>query len=254
MRKFAPLMVVVLAAALSSPVAADKTPTIPATIGYTFFVDGKRVGRSDIRVTQTRDALQFQSTLRVDNGPASIELSTRTEADPTTYALRTFSYQGKKGGAAATANVTVAGDSTFGVAVLGGSKTERGRRVNNPPVIIWEDWVMELEILLARQQAREFQSPKHRDLVLASSFGTGTVTLGYSGEVLVESETRSVVAKKLLVAIQGGEPFESMIHPELGVPVYIRFPGVKAEVFLDQFYGENPVSFYVVRSGAQGKR
>jgi hypothetical protein len=253
MRKFAPLLVVVLAAALSSLAAADKAPAIPSTIGYTFYVDGKRVGRTDIRVTQTRELLRFKSQLRVDSGPASIELSTQTEADPSTYALRSFSYQGTKGGAAASSAVTVAADSVLGVFSTGGPKKDAARRVNKGPVVVWEDWVMELEILLALQQGRE-QSPKTRDLVLASSFGAASVLLGYSGEVLVESQTRSIVAKKLLVAIQGGEPFESMIHPELGIPVYIRFPAVKAEVFLDQFYGDNPVSLYATRAETHGGR
>jgi hypothetical protein len=254
MRKFPPLMVVVLAAIPSFPVAAEKAPPLPATIGYTFFLDGKRVGRTDIRVSQTRDALRFESKLRVDKGPASIELSTRTEADPSTYALRTFSFNGTKAGAETSAHVTVVGDSAYGTIATEGGPKPRGRRVRAGPMVIWEDWVMELEILLARQQAREFQNPKTRDLVLAASFGAGSVTLGYSGEAIVESGSRSLVARKLMVAIQGGEPFESLIHPELGIPVYIRFPGVRAEIFLDQFFGDNPVSLYATRSGSQGSR
>lgn len=253
MRKFAPVSVVVLAVALTPCVAAEAPPTLPSKIGYTFYLDGKRVGRADVRVIHDGDALRFESKLRVDNGPASIELSTRAEADPETFALRSFSCEGTKGGEPASSSVTVQGDSAFGLVTWGGEKSPRGRRVTPGPMVVWEDWAMELEILLARQQARELE-PKTRGLLLASNFSTAKVLLGYSGEVLVESDHGSMTARKLLVAIQGGEPYESMIDPKLGIPVYIRFPGVKAEAFLDEFFGDNPVSRYAAASGPSPRR
>jgi len=66
----------------------------------------------------------------------------------------------------------------------------------------------------------------------------------------VDGSNQSMTARKLLVAIQGGDPFESLIDPERGIPVYIRFPGIGAEVFLNDFYGDNPVSQYPSAPGS----
>ena len=101
---------------------------------------------------------------------------------------------------------------------------------------------MDLEILLGLEQAREFQNPITRGLLLAGSFATAKVTLGFTGEVSVDASDRSTVARKLMVGIEGGQPFESLIDSERGIPVYIGFPGIGAEVFLNDFFGDNPVS------------
>ncbi|HXV12877.1 MAG TPA: hypothetical protein VEC56_01595 [Candidatus Krumholzibacteria bacterium] len=222
---------------------AAETP-LPPRAGYTFYVQGQRVGRCDVRITQTDTALRFESTLRVENGSAVIELSTKAEADPRTYALRSFSYEGTKGGMPATASVTVAGDSVFGHFSLNGPRKAQRRSVNPRPVVVWEDWAMEIEILLALQQAREFKNPSTRALLLAGSFTSTVVTLGFTGEAVVESADRSMTARKLVVGIEGGDPFESLIDPKLGVPVYIHFPGIRAEAFLDDFFGDNPSPRY----------
>jgi hypothetical protein len=53
-----------------------------------------------------------------------------------------------------------------------------------------------------------------------------------------------MTARKLIVIISGAEPFESHVDPVRGVPVYIRFPTSQAEAFLDEVFGENPVTYY----------
>jgi hypothetical protein len=250
MGNFAIARVAALTLAVFSWTGADAATKLPSTAGYTFYVKGQRVGKSDVRITQTQDALRIESKLRVTSGGSLIELSTRTVADPKTYALRSFSYQGTKAGQAASSHVTVLGDSVFGEVAQGEHKTPQARRVTPRPVVVWEDWVMDLEILLALQQAREFKNPMTRGLLLAGSYATAIVTLGFSGEVAVDGSNQSMTARKLLVAIQGGDPFESLIDPERGIPVYIRFPGIGAEVFLNDFYGDNPVSQYPSAPGS----
>ena len=218
--------------------------TLPKTARYTFFLRGERVGQSEVRITESADVLRMETKFRVANGQSVTELSTRTEADPRTYALRTFSYRGTKGGTPVAMSATLDGDSVFGWTQRGDTKTAQRREVTPRPMVIWEDWAMDLEILLALQQAREFKNPSTRGLLLAGSYSSSNVTLGFTGEVAVESGTRSGTGRKLMVAIQGGDPFESRIDLEKGVPMYIRFPGVGAEIFWDEFFGENPVPQY----------
>ncbi|MCI0451024.1 MAG: hypothetical protein L0Z51_01385 [Candidatus Latescibacteria bacterium] len=218
--------------------------SLPPHAGYSFYVQGQKVGRCDVVIRQDERALRFESTLRVDNGGAVIELVTKAEADPRTYALRSFSYQGTKGGIPAAASMTVTRDSVAGWFSMDGRKKSHRRIANPGPPIVWEDWAMELEILLALQQARAFKNPSTRALVLAGSFSSTVVTLGFTGEALVESADRSLTARKLLVGFEGGEPFESLIDPKLGIPVYIHFPGINAEAFLESFFGDNPSPRY----------
>ena len=107
MGNFAVARVAALTLALFSWTGANAATTLPSTAGYTFYVKGQRVGKSDVRITQTQDALRIESKLRVTSGGSLIELSTRTVADPKTYALRSFSYQGTKAGQAVSSHVTV---------------------------------------------------------------------------------------------------------------------------------------------------
>jgi hypothetical protein len=243
MGNFTSVRLTALALVLTAVVTAEGATQLPQTVGYTFFLGGVRVGQSETRIVQSPGVLRFESKLRVENGPNVVELSTRTEADPSTYAIRRFSSSGTKGGKPMSTNVTVEGDSVFGSVTVGKTTSKRGVRMQ-APVVVWEDWTMDIQILLALQQARAGDRASTLPLLLASSYSVNSVTLGYTGEASVDGHDQSVVTRKLLVAILGGEPFESFIDPKRGIPVYIRFPGLQAEAFLDDFFGDNPVSTY----------
>lgn len=244
MGNFASVRLAALALVLAPVVTSGGATQLPRTVGYTFFVGGARVGQSETRIVQSPGVLRFESTLRVENGPAVVELSTRTEADPVTYAIRRFSCSGTKGGKPMSTSVTVEGDSVYGSVSVGQTTSKRGLRMQSTPIVVWEDWIMDIQILLALQQARMSDRAVTMSFLLASSYSVNSVTLGYTGEASVDGDGRSLVARKLLVAIQGGDPFESFVDPGRGIPVYIRFPGVQAEAFLDDFFGDNPVPAY----------
>lgn len=60
----------------------------------------------------------------------------------------------------------------------------------------------------------------------------------------LESMTQEAICTKLVIAIQGSSPFASYFDPESGLPVYLAFPTALVEVFLDDFYGDVPISRY----------
>jgi hypothetical protein len=227
--------------------AASPAVALPKKLGYTFYVEGKPVGRADIRVTQSDQAIRFESKTRVVIGPNAIELACRTEADPKTFAVRSFAFEGTKGGVPVATQVYVLGDSVYGHVATAGVRKDKARRLDQPRIILFEDWVVELQILIALTQAESPHVSDTYGLVFAGSFLPTDVLAGYAGEVLVEAGPRSMAARKLTVAIRGGEPFESRVDPVRGVPVYIRFPGVKAEAFLDEVFGESPVSYFATK-------
>jgi hypothetical protein len=224
----------------TSPAHATR---LPEKLAYTFFLGGQRVGHADIRVTSGSTALLFESNMKVQLGPGAIALHCRTEADPRTFVVRRFSFEGTKGGKPVAAEVAVQGDTATGWTEVDGHREPRVA-TNPGGYFVFEDWVMELEVLLALHQA---QSDKHSDtyrVLFANSFLETSLLAGYSGESLVEAPGRSLAARKLEVAMQGGSPFQSLVDPATGVPTYLQFPGVKAEAFLDSFFGKNPESRY----------
>ncbi len=254
MGNFATVRVAALTLTLFAPVAAAAATQLPPKLGYTFYLRGERAGHANVRIAEKNGTITIESTFDVGTGASKIALTTHTEADAHTYALRSFSYKGTKGGTPVAASVTVLGDSVYGSTTAGSTVVRQGRRVTPKPVLVWEDWTMDLEILLGLQQSREFQNPLKRGVVLAASYSSALATIGFTGEVSVESATQSLIARKLVVAIEGGQPFESLIDPKRWVPVYLRFPGVGAEIFLDDFYGDNPVSKYPAPNGASSGR
>jgi hypothetical protein len=223
---------------------AARAGTLPRTLGYSFYVQGEPAGRSDIKITQTAKEVIFESQTRALSGFSVLALTSRTVADPKTYAARDFSYHGTKGDHTVSCEAHVRSDSAYGFTETDGALKERNLKMREPRTVLFEDWVMDHEILLALTQAQSKQKTDTYGMLFTSSFTPASVTMGYSGDVLVEAGSHSMTARKLIVIIQGAEPFESHVDAVRGIPVYIRFPESRTEVFLDEIFGENPVTYY----------
>ena len=229
---------------LATGPGASAAVAVPKNLGYTFYVDGEPVGRSDIRITQTPETLTFDSKTRVLTGLSVIDLTAHTVADARTFLIRDFSLEGTKGEHRMICEVHVVGDSAYGFIDIGDGPKDKRLKLLYPQTVVFEDWVMELEVLMALAQSRSNHRSDNYGMVFATSFMPSDVLMGFTGEVLVEAGTRSMAARKLVISIRGADPFESRVDPVRGVPVYIRFPLVRAEAFLDEVFGENPVSYF----------
>jgi hypothetical protein len=239
-------------AVIAAPAGAGE---LPSRLGYTFYVDGVRSGHSALTVSREKGAVRLASKTRVEIGGNVIELASEAVADPATFVIREFSFTGTKGGMPAACHVEIRGDSATGWVQTTMSDRRRPRVEFNPGgFVVWEDWVMELEVLLALRQAVAPRNPGNYRLLFANSFLTTDVTIGFTGEVAVESATRSIVARKLEVAMSGGDPFVSQVDPRSGIPVYLHFPGTRTEIFRDDFFGDKPLTRYAPRdTGASGQ-
>jgi len=225
---------------------------LPTSAAYTFYVDGVRVGHSDVRIEQSATRLVITSKARVELGPNVLELDSRTVADPRTYVIREFSFEGTKGGMPAACHVELRGDTAVGWVRSTSSSERRPRKQVHPGgFAVWEDWVMDLEIIMALRQDVDPRPTAVFRVLFANNFLTADLMSGYTSEVLVESATRSMVARKMEVVLSGGDPFESHVDPETGIPVYLRFPGSRTEIFRDDFFGQNPAPRYTPPPGAR---
>jgi hypothetical protein len=228
----------------AAPAANAGAGTLPKTLGYSIYVQGEPAGRADIKITQTSKQLVFESQTRVVNNYAVLAYTSRTVADPKTYLVRDFTLKGTKGDYPISCEAHMHADSCYGFVEINGNLVDKRLRMPITPTVIFEDWVVEHEVLLALTQGRSKEKTAKYGLLFPSTFTPADITLGFSGDILVEAGARSMTARKLVVIIRGATPYESRVDPKNGVPVYIRFPESQTEIFLDEIFGENPVTYY----------
>jgi len=218
--------------------------TLPQTLGYSFYVQGEPAGRADIKVTQTAKELVFESRTRVLTNFTVIAYTARTVADPKTYYVRQFSLEGTKGEVPIACAATMTPDSVVGFLDTRNGPAERRLKMPASPTVLFEDWLVEHEVLMALTQTNAKDKTSKYGLLFPSTFTPATVTMGYSGDVLVEAGANSLTARKLVIILSGASPYESHVDPKTGLPVYIRFPQSETEIFLDKIFGENPITYY----------
>jgi hypothetical protein len=226
---------------------------LPARLQYSYYLEGKRVGGSDIRITRSKDALVFDSRTRLTLAPGAIDVTCRTVADPATFAIRRFSLEGDRFGVPVATEVEMRGDSAVGWTRYQETRTPR-RIGREGGFMIMEDWTMELDLLIALRQVPSTRVADTYHVLSGNSLSPNDMLAGYTGEVLVESDTRSLVARRLEFFMQGGSAFEIRVDPDSTVPIYARAPMVRAEVFLDSFFGENPEPYFSPPAAAPGDR
>jgi hypothetical protein len=227
-----------------APATGVRAGTLPATLGYSFYVSGEPAGRADIKITRNAKELVFESRTRVLTNFSVIAYTARTVADPKTYYVRQFSLEGTKGEQPISCAATLTPDSVVGYLETSAGPVDRVLKMPANPTVLFEDWLVEHEVLMALTQAQARDKTSKYGVLFPSTFTPATVTMGYSGDVLVEAGAHSMTARKLVVILAGAAPYESHVDPKTGVPVYIRFPQSETEIFLDKIFGENPVTYY----------
>jgi hypothetical protein len=233
------LIVLVIAIAATNVAAAQK---LPPSFSYTIYVRGEPAGKSASTVTETADAYIFESHTMVSHGEFALELKTRTEADKETFIVRDFSFEGTKMESQIEGEVTIDGKSVFGQFIENGVASPVDKVSTQPQIIVFENYVIAHEILLVRAYLASGSDPAKFGMFLPSvTMITGAdVTKG--SELAIESETQEAICDKILVSIQNSSTFASYYDPQRGLPVYLAFPATLTEVFLDDFFEDQPVS------------
>ena len=65
-----------------------------------------------------------------------------------------------------------------------------------------------------------------------------------ASEISFESNIKETTCTKIVLTIEGGSGFASYFDEARGLPVYLAFPASNTEVFLDEFFGDEPVTRY----------
>jgi hypothetical protein len=238
------LWIATVVAALSLEAGAAAAQPLPGKIGYTVLNQGQRVGHCDITVTTRGNDLVMDSTTDIDFGSGKLHVTCHTVADKTTYLVRSVEWKGVKGDVAYSGNITIDGDSLYGTTVNGETKKTDYLISPNAVNLVLEDYIMDHEVLIARAHLVDGHKVGVFGIMLPSSFALSGCTVTSASKAEIENDETAIVCDKILIAISGSDPFASFYDPTRGVPVYLAFPQTNVEVFLDEFFGDAPVSRY----------
>lgn len=217
--------------------------TLPGKVDYIVYARGKEVGRCNITVKETADSLVLDSKTHIDfTGDIALDITSHTVADPKTYLVRSYTVYGSKGDSRMDASFTVVGDSIHGRVLRGDN--ERVDYVKSPfeRTLFLEDYVMEHEMLIALAHEATGEPALDYGIFFPTSMVLNPARVGFASRVTIDSDTKSAVCEKLLVALKSGTTWASYYDPKRRLPVYMAFPGMNVEVFLDEFFDGHPIT------------
>ncbi len=221
---------------------------LPDRIGYTIFIAGESAGRCEIEVTYTKDGtVILDSTTWIKRGSEGFELRSHSVADARTYSLKRYEYEKIHDQGVIKGEVVVEGTVVTLVKTSGDApETVRGK-ADSEPVFVLEDWAIAHEVLLALGHEASGEKSRSYTVVIPSGMMVTEARIEIGATASVESNIKETVCRKLIVQVATSPPFASYFDPGRGLPVYMAFPAVEAEIFLNEFYGDDPVSRWVRR-------
>jgi len=227
---------------------------LPKKIGYTFYQEGNRIGHSTIRTSRSPKGLVvMRSTTTIQSPGPNLSVTSQTDVDPTNWTVRRFQWKGTVSGSPYKGDLTYDGVSYSGFMSQGGERVEESRTAGSPHVLFMQNYVPSHQIAIARAQMASGKEAQGWEVLFPSSYSQHKATVSIASNVLVESDKREVVCKKLVVKLQGSSVFASYYDESLGLPVYIVFPENGTEIFLDNFYGDDPISRFVPKETGSGQ-
>jgi hypothetical protein len=233
------ILAIVIMVCLSSGAAAG---TLPSEFSYTILKEGKQIGTSTTRVETGKNTYIFATNTLLDFSPFELDLNTTTEVDNKSFVVRKFTYDGVRMGKIIEGEFVINGAAIDGWTSDDGDKTPYSRTSDFPRVLLLEDYVMCHEVIIANAYTASGEDPAEFGLFMPTSGNITTVQITKGSVTALESETQEAICTKLLVAMGGSSAFASFFDPERGLPVYLAFPAANVEVFLDDFYGDTPIS------------
>jgi hypothetical protein len=230
-------------AVLATAAPARATGGLPPEFSYTVYIEGQVAGSCSTTVTETTDTYVMESQTAVHHRELVVELDSKTVVDKQSFLPRRFSYEGLINGKIVSGETGIEGKNASVVMEQDGERYTASRESKHP-ILFLEEFVMAHEVVIARAFWESGNDNGRYGLLFPSGSNLTYVDITKSSELAFESETQEAYCVKFIVSIQGSTPFASYYDPERGVPVYLAFPGVATEVFLDEFFEGKPVSRY----------
>ncbi|UCG50393.1 MAG: hypothetical protein JSW58_09255 [Candidatus Latescibacterota bacterium] len=242
-RHIVAIMFTVCLAAVMPINGTSQAMDLPATATYLFYIQGQYAGKSDFEITQADDILIFKSKSTIKFEDYSQDLTCRTEIDKTTLRPRFFEYKGQHGDESVSGTVWIEGDSISGHTEVSGDQFPSSGRFKDP-TYLFQNYVAEHQIVIA-QAIDASKDPFLRfHVLLPSDFMTLPAVAALESEIEMALDPKPVVCKKYVVSMQNSSAYLIYYDPNRKMPVYLDFPSVMTEVFLENAYGGKPVAKY----------
>jgi hypothetical protein len=226
-------------AVAASATGGARTTDFPAKATYLFFIQGAPAGRSDIECTAEGGAYVFRSTSKVTNGESTDTLSCRTEFDQKTLRPRLFEYTGRLSGESASGTIRVEGDSAFSRTETAGNPFS-ARLKWTEPTLIFQNFVPEHLLVVSRFLAASKVLAGRFTIMFPADMMFVPGAYEVASEVELPTKPAPSICKKFGIAIQSSFPFYMYVDQKRSLPVYMEFPGVQTEMFLQSAFGDSP--------------
>ena len=206
---------------------------------YLFYVQGEYAGKCDVRFSEKGDALVFESKTVIDWEDYKLELASRTEVNKKTLQPILFEYEGVKTRDKMSGTIHARGDSIWGVNTLNGAEFPSSARITEP-LYFFQNYVSDHQVVIAWAIDRA-EDPFIRFITMLPSefMQTGTIAT-LDSEIELPTVPQPTVCKKFTVAMKNSSPYYLYYDPKRRAPVYMDFPSVMTEVFLDDAYDDKP--------------
>ncbi len=236
---------VVAATALLALAATDAgAQKLPGKVSFTVLIEGEKVGHTDITIEETANRLILTSIMKLERANLTQTGSARTVADKQTYQVLKFDCEQERNGIKYGADLNYDADRIYGHTIDQNETFGASRTPQHKTTIFLADFLFEHQILLGRLHTSRYEDrvPHRYGLIFPLNLSQANVAITTASEAFLESDIKEAAVVKLHVAIDGSEPFVSFWDQGRGLPLYIAFPATNTEVFLDEFFGDTPIS------------
>jgi hypothetical protein len=215
---------------------------LPERITYTIYVQGQKYGVSDIRVSYTDGGdIVFESTTSLSRESIDVELNSRTVVDAGTFVVKSYRMTGHQAGKPYQADVVIDGRLIKINENLPDEYLHDTREARGEPVLVLQDFVVEHHLLMAKAHMALGEESWGYDIIYPGSSMMSRTSVSRASTSVVQSNTKEAVCTKLILLAESSQPYAIYYDPGRGLPVYLAFPAVETEIFLDEFYGDEPV-------------
>jgi hypothetical protein len=209
----------------------------PSKGTYDFYVNGRYV---------EGNALVIRSKTSTNLNGSVADIQSKTVVSKDSLRIISYSYTGTRGdNLNVSLSAVVKGDSIVGFTASQGNRFPGQRLIDPKLTALFENYVAEHEILLARAYLLSGEETYGCYIFYPSDFLLVPATIAHESTAELETERGSVLCTKISVNMTNAAPFFSYIDNAAKIPIYMDFPGVATEIFSHDYYGDDVRPKYI---------
>ncbi len=216
----------------------------PSKATYLYFVQGQPAGRAEIQTTQEGGAYVVTSTSKIEFIDFNQTLSCRTEFEKATRRPTLFRYDGVRNKEKMSGTVRIGNGAAEGK-LEAGETPYSGRVTWKDPTYLFQDYVPDHLMMMARDLLALEKESSAFSVLFPSSMVLLPAVASNESEIELPVRPKPVVCRKFGIGFQNAAPFFVYVDSKQGIPIYLDFPAVQTEVFLQGTFGDHPATKYV---------